>query len=471
MVLHTYDIAVLGDYPGGLAAAAQSAKRGKRVLLFEESEVAGDDRPMEYLNAICGGPEKEAGLGRFFHDLGLSPFGPLGDDRIHFLPLHPPLQIILPRNRVNIYQDRVARNWEMEREFGTVERSLDAIQKREESFREKLFRYRSRRPEKERTALRRTAGDLSRLYRFWAVRKEAERETFFSFLSTLSPPPGFADVLVGQAQGVFRILPRSLPWTVGLRAIQVLQGGLFQNAAGQSGLLNGLKEAFRRLGGECRPLHSLESVEGGKGDLMQLGFSAGRNVQAEHLVIDLPLEKAIPFFQPEMVKSLRKRGLDQADEEWHYGLMRLSVRKEWLPECMGGYLVLDPDHSGKRDATILLALQPGAPAGDDGMLEMEVLGLFRTRSDLEARREVIWRRLGDIIPFLDRTVAGEVSFMTGSFPCYLQHQHSWRSLEDYYRSGRRTHSFKMRQMTFLRNEEYIGTGLSDGLLAGIWAVD
>ncbi len=84
---------------------------------------------------------------------------------------------------------------------------------------------------------------------------------------------------------------------------------------------------------------------------------------------------------------------------------------------------------------------------------------------------MIWRRLGEIIPFLDRTVAGEGGFLTGSFPCYLPHQHSWRNLEDYYRSGRRTHSFKMRQLTFLRNEEYIGTGLSDGLLAGIWAVD
>ena len=469
-ILQTYDLVVLGDHLGGLAAAALLSKGGKRVLLFENTEDAPDGRPLEYLNAICGGPDKEAGLGRFFHDLGLSPFGPLGDDLIHFRPLHPPLQVLLPGHRVNIYQDRVAGNWEMEREFGEVEGYLKLMQQKEEIFREKLFRYRTHRLERERSRLLRTAGDLSRFTRFWAVRKEAESESFPSFLASLGLPPGLDDILAGQAQGVFRVLPGAMPWAIGLRAIQVLQGGLFQNSSGQSGILDGLKEAFRRSGGEIRPLPSLESVETSGAEILRLALAGGGRAQTGHLVVDLPLKKAAAFFRPEVVKDWQKKGLDQTEEEWRYGLMSMKIRRDWLPECMGRYLVVDPSAEGRQPLTILLALQPGEADTEEGDLGMEVLGLFRSEGGADEQKEALWQRLENIIPFLERNLVGEVRFRRGSFPCYLPRSRSWRALEGYYRTGRRSHAFRTRQVTFLRNEEYIATGLAEGLLTGIMAV-
>lgn len=471
MALHVYDLVVIGDHLGGLAAAALAAKRGQRVLLFEDTGNPVEERPMEYLNAICGGPEKEAGLGRFFHDLGLSPFGPLGDDRIHFRPLHPPLQVVLPRHRVNIYQDRVARNWEMEREFGNVEKHLDLIQEREEAFREKLFRYRSQRPEREGSVLGRRIREVSRIYRLWNLHKEAEKETFSSFLSTLTFPAGLADVLAGQAQGVARVLPRSLPWAVGLRAMQVLQGGLFQNASGQSGVLNGLKEVFLRSGGECRPLLSLEGVEISRAEAVGLSFAQGNRVQGGRLVVDLPLDRAQTCFEKDTFKGFLRKGIDHGEEEWHYGLMHLSIRRDWRPECMGRYLVVDPTPDGGEGITILLALQPGDAPSEADTLGMEVLGLSRKEGRGELGKENLWRRLRSLMPFLEKGLAGEVRFRSGSFTRYQPHRRGWWTLKDYYQTGRRPRSFRTRQVTFLRNDEYVGTGLAEGILTGIWALE
>jgi hypothetical protein len=99
-----------------------------------------------------------------------------------------------------------------------------------------------------------------------------------------------------------------------------------------------------------------------------------------------------------------------------------------------------------------------------------VLGLFRSEGGADEQKEALWQRLENIIPFLERNLVGEVRFRRGSFPCYLPRSRSWRALEGYYRTGRRSHAFRTRQVTFLRNEEYIATGLAEGLLTGIMAV-
>jgi len=472
MVEHSYDLVVVGDHLGGLSAAALAAKQGRRVLVFENTDEPPESRPMEYLNAICGGPEKEAGLGRFFHDLGLSPFGPLGDDLIHFGPLHPPLQVILHNHRVNVFQDKVARNWEMEREFGNVKRCLESIHRREDDFREHLFRYRHRRPARQRSVLGHVVDDLRCFARLRALRREAEKETFSEFLSSLDLPPGLADILVGQAQGVSRILPVSLPWSVGLRSLQVLQGGLFQNASGQSGVLNGLKEAFLRFGGECRPLLALESVELPRTEAVRLSLSAGGRVQSGQIVFDLPLERSLSFLDPEVARGLRRRRIDQAEENWSYGLLRFRSRRDWRPECMGKYLVIDPSAADRENSamTFLLAGEPGNRPGEKRSFAMEVLGFSRAKEDGESRRRAIWERLTSLMPFLERGLEGEPVFSYGQFPRYALRDRNWRSLEEYYRTGRRITSFRLRQATFLRNEDYVGTCLSEGIISGVSAL-
>jgi hypothetical protein len=43
-------------------------------------------------------------------------------------------------------------------------------------------------------------------------------------------------------------------------------------------------------------------------------------------------------------------------------------------------------------------------------------------------------------------------------------------VESYYRTGRRPSFFQVQGLTFLRNEDYLVTGLAEGLLSGIQAV-
>lgn len=470
MIEHSYQLVVVGDHLGGLAAAALSAKRGRRVLLFENTEEPAEQRPLEYLNAICGGPDRETGLGSFFHDLGLSPFGPLGNDRIHFRPLLPPLQVILPGHRVNIYQDRVARYWEMEREFGDVENDLREVKNREEAFRERFARFRAHRP-KRRGAVKRATSGMARFLRFRSLSQAAERDTFSDFLRATVPAP-LGDALAGQACGVTRVLRPAIPWYVGMRSIQVLQGGLFQNAAGQSGILNGLREAFLRFGGESRPLVSLESVEMLRTDAMGLELSAAGSIHADEVIVDLPLEKGMALFNPEVARGLRRKGLDAVEGERAFALVSLKIRKGWKPECMGDYLVVDPalgEQEGRP--TLLLAWQPGDSGDGEGSVGIEILGLFPTLGDPEGQKRVILDRLEALMPFLGKSIVGEPSFTSGRVPLYQAQGKSWRQLEEYYSTGRRQDSFRTRRLTFLRNEDYIGTGLAAGLMSGIRAVE
>ncbi|HEY5998088.1 MAG TPA: hypothetical protein VI078_02145, partial [bacterium] len=135
----SYHLAVLGDHLGGLAAAALAARRGQRVLLLEHV-ASGPPLPLRLLNAIAGGPEHEPALARLFQELGLAPFGPLGDDRIHFHALAPALQVCLPGHRLSVHADRTARAWELQREFGEAHRALAPLAQEEEELRGRIER-------------------------------------------------------------------------------------------------------------------------------------------------------------------------------------------------------------------------------------------------------------------------------------------------------------------------------------------
>lgn len=468
MVVHNYDLAVVGDHLGGLAAAAASVRRGRRVLLLESTEDGSDGRPLEYLNAICGGPERESGLGTFFHELGLSPFGPLGDDRLNFRPMLPPLQVIQPGHRTNIYQDRVARNWELEREFGRVQERLNEIQKQEEAFRERLYRFGQQR-EAKKGSVRRATKKVGRYFRLKSLQREAEKLTLKEFFSSLDLDPQLAHVMAGQVYGAARTDPSRIPWAVGLRAIGALQGGLFQNASGLSGILRGLKEAFVRYGGELRPLVSLEGMDSPRGEAAILQLAAGGDFHAENIVVDLPLAKAETYLAPEMKAALEKKGLGRTSEEGRYGIVRLSLKRSWAPECMGSYLVIDPSFAGAgRAPTLIAAAEPGGKSDDGDTFGLEILGLFDGAGPGEMKT-YIRERMKQIMPFLEGSVAGEQDFQTGAYLRYHPQDRSWTQRDAYYRTGRLPSLFRFRRLSFLRNEDYITTGLAEGIFAGIAA--
>ena len=120
--------------------------------------------------------------------------------------------------------------------------------------------------------------------------------------------------------------------------------------------------------------------------------------------------------------------------------------------------------------TLLLAGESGSRLEEKRSFAMEVLGFSRAEEDGESRRRAIWERLKTLMPFLEKGLEGEPVFSHGRFPRYALRDRNWRSLEEYYRTGRRITSFRLRQVTFLRNEDYIGTSLAEGIISGVSAL-
>ena len=460
----TYHLAVLGDHLGGLAAAALAARRGQRVLLLETAS-ADTVRPFDQLNAVTGGPDVDPGLGRLFQELGLAPFGPQGDDRIHFHALSTPLQICLPRHRFSLYADRTARTWELQREFGDAQRSLPAILQREEELREKLDRIAPQSGDANTALLGRALASVSGFVRLQSLERETARQGFAAFLGEHDLTPELRSTLVAQAQAILRRPGAELTWAEGVRALRVANGGLYRNSAGQDGVLVGLRAALISTGGDLRPLVALEGIEVQRTGGARLHLAAGGAVKADRVIIDLPLAEGLRQIPAEALKALSRKGLEERQEQ-SYGLLELKLAPGRRPVGMGSYLVIAAGGDDTDAPAVLLA---AADEADDGTCALEVLGFFAP-ADTAGAREHLLARVRTIIPFLDESLVGEPVFRTGSAPRYTQERLDRGQREGRLATGWRTSIFHQPPFTFLRNEDYASVGLAEGLISGLIAL-
>jgi hypothetical protein len=434
-------------------------------VLLLETAASGETRPFEQLNAVCGGPEAEPGLARLFQEIGLAPFGPLGDDRIHFHALAPPLQICLERHRVSLHADRTARAWELQREFGEAHRALGAIWQREEELRERRGRLGPQDGAASAALPMRALASVSDFVRLQALEREAGRQGFAEFLAGHSLAPELAAALAAEAQAVTRWPPAGLSWADGLRALRVANGGLYRNAAGQGGVLVGLRATLLSTGGDLRPLVALEGMELPRTGGARLHLAAGGAVKADRVILDLPLAEAVRLVPAEARQSLVRKGLE-AREERSYGLLQLTVAPGRRPVGMGDYLVIGPDAGDPGAPAVLLA---AGDAGEDGRCRVEALGFF-TPGTAAAGRELLLARVRTIMPFLDESLSGEPTYRVGPAPRFTQVRLDRGQREERIAAGWPTSIFHQPPLTFLRNEDYAAAGLAEGLLSGLIAL-
>ncbi len=459
----SYHLAVLGDHLGGLAAAALAARRGQRVLLLETA--ASDTvRPFEQLNAVTGGPEADSGLGRFFQELGLAPFGPQGDDRIHFHALATPLQICLQRHRISLHADRTARAWEMQREFGDAQRALSPIWQREEELREKLDRVGPPTGEANAALLGRALASVSGFVRLQALERETARQGFPAFLDEQSLTPELRSTLFAQAQAVVRRPGAGLTWAEGARALRVANGGLYRNAAGQGGILVGLRATLISTGGDLRPLVALEGVDLPRSGGARLHLAAGGAVKADRVIVDLPLGEGQGLIPADALRALTRKGLAECQEQ-AYGLLEMTLAPGRRPVGMGTYLVLAAE-GGDDGPAVLLAASDEA---DDGSCALEALGFFPPDAAAGAREHLL-ARVRTVIPFLDESLIGEPVCRTGAAPRYTREHLGRGQRAERLATGWRTSIFHLPPFTFLRNEDYAAVGLAEGLMSGLIAL-
>jgi hypothetical protein len=463
MVTTAYHLAVLGDHLGGLAAAALAARRGLRVLLLEHAS-SSPPLPFRLLNAVAGGPEHEPALARFFQEIGLAPFGPLGDDRIHFRALSPPLQVCLPRHRVSLHADRTARAWELQREFGEAHRALAPLAQQEEELRGRLERAAPPAGSAPVPLALRALAGISGFVRLQALEREAQRRGFTAHLDGLGLAAGLRAAVAAQVHAVRRLPAASLSWAEGLRALRVAGGGLCRNAAGQGGLLEGLRAVLLARGGDARPLVALEGIDSPRAGGVRLHLSAGGTVRADRVIVDLPLAEGLRLLPAEIARAFARKGVEER-EEHGYGLLEFAIAAARRPDEMGDYLVIADDGAGPKAPAVLLAVgEPG-----DGVCPLEALGIFAGATDEAARAHVL-AAVRSVLPFLDESIVGEPAWRTGAAPLFSRERLDRARRVRRLAAGWRTALFTLPPFTFLRNEEYATTPLPEALLSGALAV-
>jgi len=466
-VAESWDLAVLGDHLGGLAAAALAARRGERVLLLESQEAAAP-RPFEFLNALAAGPELEPGPARVFQEVGRSPFGPLGDDRIHFRPLDPPLQVCLEGHRLALHADRTARAFELQREFGPeAHRLLAPLWEREEALRERTARAVP--SAAARSLAARAISGVSAAVRVAALERETGSRRLPALLGEAGLPPGLAEALGLAAEAVARRPAGELTWAEGLRALRVAQGGVFQNAAGQSGVLAGLRTAFETAGGKARPLVALEGMECPRGGGVRLHLAAAGSLSADRVVVDIAVDEALALLPPGDRTALERKGVAERDAR-EYGLVELTLGPGRRPEGMGDFLAVAPPPGGGVEGAVLVATQPGWSIDPAGPCRVEAAALFPAGEADSRGPGLIMDRLRTVLPFLDESLLDAPLFRSGPAPRWRRERVGRAQREERLAAGYATAVFRQPPFTFLRNADYAAVGLAEGLVSGLVAL-
>lgn len=458
-------LAVLGDHLGGLAAAVLALRRGRRVLLLETQEGAGS-RPLELLNATTAGPEEEPALRRFFHEVGLAPFGPLGDDWIHFRPLDPPLQACSGRHRLTCHVERTARTLELQRELGEEQRHLAGLLRREGELRERIAKA-APAPGEGGSAAARALGAAAGYLRLQSLERERRRTSFDELLRGQGLPDGQRALLGALAQAASRRPAALVPWTDGLRGLRIGFAGFYRNVAGQSGLLTGLRTAFLALGGESRPLVALEAIELPRSGGVSLHLAAAGAVRAERALFDLPLQDACALLPGDTVKTLRRKGLEEGVLSG-WGLLELELAPGRRPEVMGDYLALAPSPAEADGPVVLLAADTARGDPATAPCRMEALAFFAPGEEAGGRARIS-DLVRTVVPFLEESLAVEPRYTHGVETCWSRARIGRGQRAPRLAAGWSPSPFLMGPLAFLRNGDYVGAGLAEALSAALLA--
>ena len=256
-----------------------------------------------------------------------------------------------------------------------------------------------------------------------------------------------------------------LTWAEGVRALRVANGGLYRNAAGQGGVLVGLRATLISTGGDLRPLVALEGIDVPRTGGARLHLAAGGTVKADRVIVDLPLAEGQRLIPAESLRALTRKGLEECREQ-AYGLLEMTLAPGRRPVGMG---TLSRDRRGRRRPR---RPRRAARRVRRGRRRQVCAGgaRFFPPGEAAGAREQLLARVRTIIPFLDESLVGEPVCRTGSAPRYTQERLDRGQREERLATGWRTSIFHLPPFTFLRNEDYASVGLAEGLISGLIAL-
>jgi phytoene dehydrogenase-like protein len=407
-----YDVCVVGGGVGGAAAGALLSRRGFRVLLIDEggaSPTVADGgwlfpsgpalrRPLRAL------PAAEALL----TDLGLAT-----DATRTTAPLDPPLQVLLPRHRLDLVAGAAALGRELQREWPADAASLAEALARLATAAElggALLKEAPPLP---------PSGWLDR----WTLRRvlrRAARETGLdaALLSEPSPLATLADApLAAALTGLCGFLGRldGPPSAFALaRLAGVALEGLHRPVAGAAGLEEGLRRRIAEtrgelLGSAAEPAR-IEAIGVERGRLSTVRVSGTTDPRlARAFIVATPLARIAELLPAEARGKAVARALATVRPGARLIGCHLLLRSGARPPGLGDAALL-LDAGGTAAAAILVELSParreprrGAPvevAADH--LTASAFTLLPSGGDQVAARARLGRALDAAFPFLER---------------------------------------------------------------------
>ncbi len=408
------EVIILGSGLGGLIAAALLVKKGHQVLLLKEKGYQSSYRREGYeFTPFSNFSEKRLGpalLRRISKELDLSfPEGSLeqglpGEGDLRKTIDRVPFQVILPRARIDLFDDPSLLQMEWKREFpdeltpiGALYhefgRVLDLLESREKKEGSPFF------PIADRSL-------IQKWFSFFSPSMEGNREV----LSSLSRE--FNELIKLRLMVWGSLYPDAFP--VSLMAYLLLQAeyGGRVSQMDLEGLEKRVFDSFLQSGGEVEEIGKVERVDKRWRRGFALTLEGDRRVfHGRSLILNAPLHSFGDLFGKEE-KSL-SRWLEKIRPRYLLFPCLLGIRDKAVPVGMRDLLVsmLDVGKPYEEGNVLFLGLSPGgegrgAPEGRRALTVQSLVPYSTFRSwnqvSFASHRESVMKHVNHLIPFLEQ---------------------------------------------------------------------
>lgn len=388
-----YDVILLGAGLSGLLAAAVLARRGRRVLVLKEADGHEDASPHSSGRAgasddgpvLLPGFEREGLYDRLFMELGLSLSSLKQEGKlIHRSEI--PFQMILPRHRLNFYQNRAELLDELQREFPDSASGIRSLFQ-EADLADPLLRSWYLSEQKTATLLKDRIlllrDNLTLRMKVGALQKNRARH----FLERFHLDPEFQrglESLIILSTGIRMEEASEFDLLLVLGFLGRDMGGLPGGQAGMADLLIGVIQKFQ---GEVVP--SLRIKE------LMFHQKTVRQIRTQMETLNVEGALILNLDASRFTSENGKRGIVR---------LRFEVPEKFIPRSMKDYLMVSRSENGLEMADHSLFLALGG-TGRDGNRRILEAALYREnpstleQEQIDRLRDSVMDQLIELMPF------------------------------------------------------------------------
>jgi phytoene dehydrogenase-like protein len=394
MATNFYDVIVIGNELGGLAAAALVARRGFRVLVLGEAAQAQSYHLGPFVLPRTPFPFvglESPAVRRALGELGLAQIL-----RRKLTALRPHYQVVLPKHRLDVCEDPDLNSRELEREFPRDLQAIAGITARAAAL----------------------SGTLEAVLEqdvtlppdgFWERREIGKLEAQLpppeeDLLAPL--PPGHPYRAVAAAPGwlAANFEARTLGAVGAARMGEVLRAGVWRLEGGRDTLRQLLVERIQTHSGEVRERATPEEVVVKRGRVAGVRIlERNEELGCDHVIAALPaarLLSLLPDGKPPKALARATQAVTPAGFRYTLNLV-LSVTG--LPEALGGVVCSVADPAAPLTGDNALAIHVGDP-DPEGRVVVSVQAVAPPEAENEPAllfdlRLAIRARLEEVLPF------------------------------------------------------------------------